>query len=208
MARTQSQNYPEVRQNILAQAARLFADQGYAGTTIIDLAEACGSSRGALYHYFESKEDILFHILDGHVAALLEKVEEAADRGGDPEEQCRAVVAAMVLTNAVSRYEQIVLLNHLKQLNAEQQKSVIAKERRLTGIVSDLLIRLDDQRKVTSRTKKPYAMMLFGIINYTFTWYHPDGPVPPHEFAEMASDLFMRGFLAPGEAASARSRRA
>lgn len=197
MARTQSQNYPEVRQNILAQAARLFAEQGYAGTTIIDLAEACGSSRGALYHYFESKEDILFHILDGHVAALLEKVEEAAEQAGEPDEQCRAVVAAMVLTNAVSRYEQIVLLNHLKQLNAEQQKSVVAKERRLTGIVSDFLIRLDERRKVTSRTKKAYTMMLFGIINYTFTWYNPDGPVPPQEFAEMASDLFMRGFLAP-----------
>ncbi len=109
-------------QNILRQAARLFAEQGYAGTTIIDLADACDSSRGALYHYFESKEDILFHILDGHVKDLLDRVEAAAGKVAEPLDQLRAIIAAIVLTNADSVHEQVVLLNHLKQLNVDQQK--------------------------------------------------------------------------------------
>jgi AcrR family transcriptional regulator len=196
LARTQSERYPEVRKNILRQAARLFAEQGYAGTTIIDLADACDSSRGALYHYFESKEDILFHILDGHVKDLLDRVEAAAGKVAEPLDQLRAIIAAIVLTNADSVHEQVVLLNHLKQLNADQQKAIEAKERSIIDLVADLLIRIDSQRRLTTRTKKAYTMMIFGIVNYTFTWYNPKGPVPPAEYAEMAADLFIRGFMA------------
>lgn len=194
MARTQSQNYPEVRQNILSQAARLFAEQGYSGTTIIDLAAACESSRGALYHYFESKEEILFHILDGHVSALFETVEAASAGIVDPLEQCRAIITAIVVTNAGSRHEQVVLLNHLNQLGPEQQQGIVARQREIIELVADILIRIDAKRRMTTRNKKAYTMMLFGMINYTFTWYDPNGPVSPQEYAAMTADLFIRGF--------------
>lgn len=194
MARTQSQNYPEVRRNILKQAAALFAQKGYSGTTIIDLAAACESSRGALYHYFVSKEDILFHILDDHVEHLFRCIEAALAETDDPLEQCRALVTEMVTRNAESVHEQVVLLNHLNQLDGEQQKGIVAKQRKITELASDILIRIDARHRMTARTKKVYTMMLFGIINYTFTWYDPDGPVSPREYAEITSDVFIRGF--------------
>ena len=134
MARTQSQNYPEVRRNILKQAAALFAQKGYAGTTIIDLATACESSRGALYHYFESKEEILFHILDEHVEFLFKAIESALANIEDPVEQCRVLIAEMVTKNAESVHEQVVLLNHLNQLNPEQQRGIISKQRKITEL--------------------------------------------------------------------------
>ena len=195
MARTQSQNYPEVRRNILIRAAALFAQKGYSGTTIIDLAEACESSRGALYHYFDSKEEILYHILDGHVESLCERLDTALAGIEDPLEQCRALVSEMVLTNSESLHEQVVLLNHLKQLSPEQQRGIVAKQQKITEIASDILIRIDRKHRLTTRNKKVYTMMLFGIINYTFTWYSPKGPVSPSEFAQMTSDLFIRGFI-------------
>lgn len=194
MARTQSQNYPEVRRNILKQAAALFAQKGYAGTTIIDLATACASSRGALYHYFESKEEILFHILDEHVEFLFNAIESALAKIEDPVEQCRVLIGEMVTKNAESVHEQVVLLNHLNQLNPEQQRGIVAKQRKITELASDILIRIDRQHRLTMRTKKIYTMMLFGIINYTFTWYDPKGPVPPQEYADITADLFIKGF--------------
>ena len=194
MARTQSQNYPEVRRNILKKAAALFAEKGYSGTTIIDLATACASSRGALYHYFESKEEILFHILDEHVEFLFNSVERTLADIGDPLEQCRALISEMVVRNAESVHEQVVLLNHLNQLNPKQQRGIIAKQRKITELASDILIRIDQQHRITMRTKKIYTMMLFGIINYTFTWYDPKGPVGPQEYADITADLFIKGF--------------
>lgn len=195
MARTQSQNYPEVRRNILKQAAALFAQKGYAGTTIIDLAAACESSRGALYHYFESKEEILFHILDEHVAFLFTCIERRLAGIDDPVEQCRALISEMVLRNADSVHEQVILLNHLNQLNPTQQRGIVARQRKITELASDILIRIDQRHRMTTRTKKIYTMMLFGIINYTFTWYDPKGPVPPQEYADITANLFIKGFM-------------
>lgn len=193
MARTQSERYPEIRQNILKQAARLFADKGYAGTTIIDLAEACESSRGALYHYFGSKEDILFHILDEHVRLLFDQIQAAVQSKTEPLDQCRAVIETMVTINADSQNEQVVLLNELGELSTEQQRDIVAVQRQITETVGDILIRIDSRHRLTTRTKKIYAMMLFGIINYTFAWYDPKGPVGPDEYAAMTSELFVRG---------------
>src|SRR2546422_3594126 len=64
MARTRSENYDGIHLGILTNAAALFSAQGYMRSSIADLADACKLSRGALYHYFDSKEAILFAILD------------------------------------------------------------------------------------------------------------------------------------------------
>lgn len=195
MARTQSKHYPEIRENILKQAAGLFAEQGYAGTTIIDLARACGSSRGALYHYFESKEEILFHILQDHVDRLDRLVQEAIRPGDSAEAQFRAIVRTIVLSNAESQNEQTVLLNDLGQLSEAQQRGIVATQRKITEVVSDTLIRMDSGHRLTPRNKKAYTMMLFGMVNYTLTWYDPKGPVSPEAYAEMTADVFTDGFV-------------
>jgi hypothetical protein len=72
-------------------------------------------------------------------------------------------------------------------------------KRQLVDIVTDLLVRLDAEGKIVKRTKKIYTMILFGIINFTYTWYDPKGAVGPQEFADMAVELFLQGF-APGAA--------
>ncbi len=78
-------------------------------------------------------------------------------------------------------------------------ESGAARLRQLVDIVTDLLVRLDAEGKIVKRTKKIYTMILFGIINYTYTWYDPKGGIGPQEFADMAVELFLHGF-APGEA--------
>jgi AcrR family transcriptional regulator len=195
VARTQSEKYPEIRENILAQAAKLFADKGYSGTTIVDLADSCGSSRGALYHYFDSKEDILFHILKDHVDNLYSAVQDSTNTVEDPTDQFREIVRTIVLFNARSQAEQIVLLNDLGELNADQQAGIVNKQRKLTEIVSDTLIRIDTAHRLNTVNKKAYTMMLFGMINYTFTWFNRDGPISAEAYADMTADTFLNGFL-------------
>ena len=81
MARTRSENYDGIHLGILTNAARLFSAQGYMRASIADLADACKLSRGALYHYFDSKEAILFAILDAHIREMIEHVETAVAAG-------------------------------------------------------------------------------------------------------------------------------
>lgn len=200
MARTRSENYDGIHLGILTNAAALFSAQGYMRSSIADLADACKLSRGALYHYFESKEAILFAILDAHVRAMIQHVETAVSGGGPTLQQFRNVIRAIVEVNAKSPDEQRVLIHDLSFLNEDEQQAIKNLERQLVDIVTDLLVRLDAEGKIVKRTKKVYTMILFGIINYTYTWYDPDGGIGPKEFADMAVELFLHGFVA-GEAA-------
>ena len=202
MARTRSENYEDIALAILGHAARLFGTQGYERSSIADLAEACGLSRGALYHYFDSKEAILFAMLDTHVRGLLGKLEAAMLPGGTPVEQLTRLIEAMVICNAGSPHEQVILLNDLPSLSAHEQSEIKGLENKIVDLMASVLVQIDSGGKINKSTRKVYTMILFGIINYTYTWYKPDLGVKPKQFAKMATELFLDGILASSPAAS------
>ena len=197
MARTRSENYDDIQGSILAAACDLFAKQGYMRASIAELADACKLSRGALYHYFESKEAILFAILDAHVRQMIADVEVAMARQSTTLDRFRAAIRAIVELNARSSNEQRLILNDLSFLAEAEQQAIKTLERQLVDTISDLLIRLDTEGKIVKRSKKVYTMMLFGMLNFSHTWYDPKGDIEPQEFADMVVDLFIHGFTAP-----------
>jgi AcrR family transcriptional regulator len=211
MARTRSENYDDIQRGILTAACGLFATQGYMRASIADLADACKLSRGALYHYFASKEAILFAILDAHIREMIADVEAAMADKATTLEQFRAAIHAIVELNARSTNEQRVILNDLSFLGKAEQEAIKGLERQIVDVVSDLLIRLDKEGRVVKRTKKIYSMMLFGILNFSHTWYDAKGGIEPGEFGDMVVDLFLYGFtspVAPSEMARAQRQRA
>src|SRR3954451_13883473 len=87
------------RAQILRVSAELFAELGYASTTVRNIAERTGLLSGSLYHHFDSKESILQEILRGFIDDLVDQIEEQLDgRGGDPEEGLRRLISAPTLT--------------------------------------------------------------------------------------------------------------
>ncbi len=195
MARTQSEKYPEIREGIMKTAAHLFARQGFASTTIMDLSSACKSSRGALYHYFESKEDILFHLLKEHIDFLEASLQKATDSADAPEEKLRALVRAFMEINAGSRSEQVVLLNDLSQLADTQQQSIIGSQNGLVKIVESATTDVLRSHSVDTKNVMVLTMNLLGSLNYTYTWYDAKGRVSPKEYADICLDVFLNGLL-------------
>ncbi|PZA11777.1 TetR/AcrR family transcriptional regulator [Rhodopseudomonas palustris] len=197
MARTRSENYDDIQNGILTVACELFARQSYMRASIAELADACRLSRGALYHYFQSKEAILFAILDAHVRRMIADVEDAIAAETDTLAQFRAAIRAIVELNARSPNEQRLILNDMAFLSETEQTSIKSLERQIVEIVSELLIRLDGQHKIVKRTKTVYTMMLFGILNFSHTWFNPARGLSPTEFADTVVDLFLYGFTSP-----------
>jgi AcrR family transcriptional regulator len=195
MARTKSEKYDDIQAGILRNAARLFATRGYERSSVGDLVEACELSRGAIYHYFDSKEAILFAMLDSLVRSLLASLERAVAEGGPPLDKFVRVVEAFVEHNAQSPEEQIVLLNDLGALQAEEQHQIVQTERKIVELVGKVLSSIDLTKKLNRRNARVYTMMLFGMINYTYTWYDAKGAIKPKEFAQLAAGLFLKGFL-------------
>lgn len=195
MARTQSEQYPEIRRNILKRAASVFADAGFASSTISDLASATDLSRGALYHYFASKEAILCGILDEHLREFLEMIDTAMRSKRDAVDQLRAVTKAIVAFNTQCPDEQVLILNELNQLSSQDRERIKQLQRQILDRLSDLLIRVDAAGKITPENKRVYTMMYLGVVNYTFAWYDPHGRVSPAQFAKLAVELFLHGLL-------------
>jgi AcrR family transcriptional regulator len=207
MARTRSENYDDIQGGILSAACALFAQQGYMRASIADLADACKLSRGALYHYFDSKEAILFAILDAHERRMIADVEAAMASQTTTLDRFRAAIRAIVELNAHSSKEQRLILNDLVFLAEAEQKDLKALQRQLVDTISDLLIRLDTEGRIVKRSKKVYTMMLFGMLNFSHTWYDPKGDIEPKEFADMVVDLFLYGFTTPGASAQLKAQR-
>jgi len=196
MARTQSENYPEIRKEFLRRSAALFARKGYPNSTISDLAKASGMSRGLLYHYFDSKEAVLNEMLNDHLDQMLAAVREAAEHGSDPETLFRDTIRTIVLINAHSKDLQIVLLHDLHNLKQADREIVVSKQRAILAAISALIKACDGGRKIDDRTLMAQTMMFVGMINYTYIWYDPDGPVGPEEYAQMVADTYLGGLRA------------
>jgi AcrR family transcriptional regulator len=192
MARTQAADYEQRRAEIVECAARLFAERGFLGTSIADLAKACDSSKSLIYHYYASKEDILFDVMHSHVRALLDSAEIIAAGTVPPPEKLRALTAAFMRLYVGATARQRVLLNELQQLPAERRAIIVGIQRRLIEIVRQLIVGIRPELS-GNLLEHPAAMLYFGMINWTHTWLNPRGPVKPEQIAELAAEIFLGG---------------
>lgn len=198
MARTQAADYEARRAVIVDHAARLFAERGFLGASIADLAAACDSSKSLIYHYYASKEDILFDVMHSHVRALLDAAEEIAARQTSAGTRLRALTQAFMELYAGAAPRQRVLLNDLQHLPKERRAIVVGIQRRLIDIVQGLLGEIRPELSSRAALNRPAAMLFFGMINWTHTWLDPEGRVRPARVAELAANLFLEGIERAG----------
>lgn len=192
MARTQAADYGERREAIVARAARLFATRGFAGTSVADLAAACDTSKSLIYHYYPSKEDILHAVMASHIDQLVQDVAEAFERNGDAEARLRALVHGFMAHYVGAADRQKVLLNELDSLPADKRAAIVAKQRGIVDAVAGLLGELDPALGADVGRARVQAMLLFGMINWTHTWFDPAGPTSAAKVADMALRLVLR----------------
>jgi AcrR family transcriptional regulator len=195
LARTQAADYDERRDAIVAKAAELYARFGFLGCSISDLAHACGVSKSLLYHYFSSKEDILFEIMDGHVRALATAAAKT-EAEADPAKRLRALTRGFMALYVDAAAAHKVLVNDLDKLPPKRRASVVAAERALIETVDGLIKQLSRKLAVRAQERRMATMMYFGMINWTHTWFDPGGPIKGQAFADQVVDTFLDGLPA------------
>lgn len=194
MTRVRADDYGDKKQSILDRAATLFARKGFELTTMVDVATACGTSKSHLYHYFPGKEDLLFEIVREHIAGQAVELSEIVALPLPAEERFQRYVNAFVMRAAHSRDEHLVLMNDLKFLPAARRKQVRKLETQLVDLMIGLLKEINPTLMLPDKVQAPYAMLLFGMIIWTFTWYQKSGAIAPAELAARISHLFVHGF--------------
>ncbi|HEY9107778.1 MAG TPA: TetR/AcrR family transcriptional regulator [Roseateles sp.] len=192
MPRKRAPTFEAQREDILAAAARLFAEQGFPATSMNQVAEACGVAKPTLYHYFQDKQELLAQICDGHVHALLKLVEEVKAQQLASDAQLRALIERFTRAYANAQDQHRVLTSEIRFLADAERGRLLDIERRVVNGFAEALSLVRPELH-DAQLHKPLTMLLFGMINWTFTWLRPDGALSHEALAGLVSDLFFGG---------------
>jgi AcrR family transcriptional regulator len=199
MARPRSATYDDQRGQILARAAELFATRGFPATSMNEVARACGLSKPALYHYFTDKDALLLDIAVQHVSRLVKAVEavqgEPAWSVADPPQRLRRLIEALVAEYAGARQAHRVLTDDVRFLGDGDRERVLDKQRAVVRAFAAEVVRLRPDAE-PEHLVKPLTMLLFGMVNWMFTWHRDNGPVSHAQMAPIVAELFVAGAMA------------
>jgi TetR/AcrR family transcriptional regulator len=195
VARPRSAGYESQLEQILAASARLFATRGYTATTMNDVAAACGVSKATLYHYVSDKQGLLANITAGHVARLEALVQAVAARQMSPEARLGELIHRFMQAYASAQDQHRVLTEDVKFLHAAERERVLDTQRRVVAAVADAVAALRPDLGA-AQLHKPLALLLFGMINWTFTWLRAGGALSHETLAPVVVALFLGGLPA------------
>lgn len=193
LARTQAADYDQRRNEIVSNAARLYAERGFLGASVSDLAAACDVSKSAIYHYYLSKEDILFDVMRSHIVALEDAAQEALSSSNDPRAQLRALAHGFMRLYGDAADRHAVLLNDLDHLPEDKRNEIVSIQRGLINVMEGILSGIEPRLTETPGAPRAAAMLFYGMINWTHTWYNSSGVVTTCMLADMAADMTLGG---------------
>ena len=180
-------------------AAQCFADRSYPAASMNDIAAAGGTSKARLYHYYESKEAILFDLLDRYTQRLLAVIGQAEAtaqrRNLDERAALHELVRSFLDEYETSATRHVALLHDTKFLGEAQRELILDRQRDVVSAFTRFLCRAYPQR-LTPTNQTAITMMLFGMINWTFTWLRPGGTMSYPQFAEEVVAMLDKGLAA------------
>ena len=202
MARPRSASHDLKREQILDVAAQCFAERSYAAASMNDIAQACGTSKARLYHYYESKDAILFELLGRYterLLALIAQAEASAQRQDLNERAAlHELLRAFLQEYETSATRHVALLHATPFLAETERELILDRQRDVVSAFTRFLRRAYPER-VTPANQTAVTMMVFGMINWTFTWLRPGGSLSYAAFAGEVIDMLERGLAAPTE---------
>jgi AcrR family transcriptional regulator len=194
LARTIAKDHDAKRGQILKSAAKVFATEGFDRASMTQLARECGISKANIYHYYDSKDAILFDILDNHLSGLRARICDMDLAGLNAEQRLRKTISAILLAYQGADNEHKVQTGGMASLPPEQQALLRGYQRdmvhHLSDILQDLAPEVFGQDKARLRGA---TMSIFGMLNWYYMWNSGAGSAAREQYAELVSDLTLNG---------------
>jgi TetR/AcrR family transcriptional regulator, cholesterol catabolism regulator len=183
------------RHEILRAAASLFQQQGYDATSMNDVAAALKLSKGGLYHHFQSKDEILFHLMS-HAMDITEERVLGAVRGiADPEERLRMLIRLHIEVVLSQQDREItVMLHENHPLPPAQRKRINGRKKDYVHFVENLIAEVQRARRSTAAVSpRAAAFALMGMINWIYQWHRPEGALQGEHLVRQYTEIFFAG---------------
>jgi AcrR family transcriptional regulator len=195
MSEKKVQTRKELRNyQILDIAGKLFAQKGFERTSTRNISEAIGVSNAGLYCYFSSKESLLFEILDNILTTGLDAVIEIGKCDKSPKEKLAAVINLYTRYYALNTINIKLLANEQEHcINSKFKQKLIKKQRAYLKVLVKILEDLKEKGEMVDIDPTIAAFTFFGMVNWIYRWYDPDGKVKPEQLADIYLKIFTKG---------------
>ncbi len=196
MARTRAIDFEEKQNSILKMAAAVFAEQGMEKASMSQIATSLSISKALLYHYYPSKDALIFAIIHTHLVDLDEAI-AAADRPDmPPPERLRRLVRTVLEQYRGADNEHKVQLNAGSALSEQQKAEIRAIERAIVRRFAVVIGQINPDLNATKPLLIPVTMSLFGMVNWAYMWFRDGGPVTREDYADVVTTLVLEGIKA------------
>jgi len=181
------------RTEVLEAAIRLFSARGYHGTSVREIADALGMGSGSIYAHIESKEDLLFEVVDQAAERFVTAVRPIAGGPGPAAGKLRQALIAHAEVVAASRDAATVFLHEWKALSPERRAAVAAKRDAYEELYAGIIRQGVAEGRFRAVDEKFARLLVLSAGNWLYEWYDPAGPMGPAEVAERFADLILQG---------------
>jgi AcrR family transcriptional regulator len=187
---------PERFEEILDISAQIFLEQGYAGTTMRDIAERVGMLNGSLYYYIDSKEDLLFRVVERAYAVFSANLEAVESFEGDIVQKLYALVYAHVTGSAEHYIVSSVYTQDFRILPVARQRKIVEFRDRHDEVFRSLLRDGQDEGVILAHLDIRLASIaILTMVSNVHRWYRPGGGWTPDYVARGYAEIALRGLF-------------
>ena len=206
MARTRALDYDDKRSAILDRSAKVIAGRGVDRASMAQIAAECGVSKALLYHYYTSKEELVFDIIREHLEALDGAIADADDPDVPPDDRLRRIVHAIMENYRNSDDRHKVQIGAMQTLPVDKADALRELERSIVRRVSTVMEKVNPALTEGRQLLTPVTMSLFGMLNWVYLWFRPDGSITRAEYADLATHLILEGVKSVGPSFVSREK--
>ena len=188
-------NREERLEKIYDKALEMFVAKGYDQTALSQIAKELGLTKAGLYHYFSSKEDLLFFVHERHMNRVFNPILEAAQKISDPEERIVYFIRNYTLKAMTRDASARVLVHETNNLKTENRKKITVLWRNGLDLIRNTLSEMESQGKIEKINKNFAAFALLGMCSWTFYWFDYERQESAEELADTYVRIFLKGVL-------------
>jgi AcrR family transcriptional regulator len=195
MVKPSTQKSQDKAQEIYLAAAQIFFTKGYNACSLNDIADALKITKAGLYYYVESKQSLLFDIINLGLDSVDREVLEPARDIGDAEERLRFIIFNHARLCAGGNHAVIIISHEINELNFYQREAVLARRRDYFEFIRNTLVELRKEEKLKDIDLTTATFTILGMIIWLARWFSPNGKMPVEKVCADVCEMALNGIL-------------
>ncbi len=183
------------KEKIIEAAVELFKEKGYAATTVQDIADKLGSAKSALYYYIQSKEEVLWEIIDHTMTTAELRIQELMNQEMPVVERIEKIIYNQIMSVRDDAHYMVIFFTERTHLPVGRLEEINARSRNYEEKIAAVIREGITQGILEPVDVIPAVYGIIGMCNWVYHWFNPKGPSSAEEIAELFSRMILRGFL-------------